>query len=62
MIHERGLKQSWVADQIGVTQSHFSEMIRGLKRFPIEKAAPLAKVLHTDVAAVVAAATEPVTD
>lgn len=58
MIRERGLKQNWVAKQIGMTKSHFSEMIRGKKRVPVKIIEPLARLLQVDVAAIISAATE----
>ena len=47
MVAERGLKQNWVASRLGVSQSHFSEMIRGLKSVPVEVVLPLAEILNT---------------
>jgi predicted XRE-type DNA-binding protein len=58
MIRERGLKQAWVASQIGIGEAHFSEIARGIKRLPIEKAQPLADVLQVPVADVVRAASD----
>jgi len=58
MIRARGLKQRWIAEQLGVGDAHFSEMVRGIKRVPIEKVEPLAKLLQVEVAEVVRAACE----
>lgn len=45
MIRARGLKQGWVADQVGVGRSHFSEIVRGIRRLPLKMVRPLAKLL-----------------
>jgi len=55
IIRDRGLKQNWIAGKIGISQTHFSEMLRGIKRFPIEKIEPLADVLQMPVKDVVRA-------
>ena len=62
MIKDSGLKQGWIAEQIGVGESHFSEMVRGLKRVPVEKVEPLAKVLGVEIADIVRAVSPCVTD
>lgn len=56
MIRDRGLKQGWIAEQIGIGDAHFSEMARGLKRVPLEIVEPLARLLGVEIADVVRAA------
>lgn len=45
MISDRGLKQGWIASQLGLGESHFSEIVRGIKNMPAAKVLPLAKLL-----------------
>lgn len=45
MIRQRGLKQYWVATEIGLTESYFSHILTGRRAFPPDKLGPLAKVL-----------------
>jgi predicted transcriptional regulator len=44
-IRERGLKQSWVADQIGVSRPSLSVYLSGKSPLPIDKLRPLAEAL-----------------
>ena len=45
IIHTRGLKQSWVASQLGISAPRFSYMARGALPFPDDKIKDLARVL-----------------
>jgi len=56
IIVDRGLKQKWVAGQIGITESHFSEVVRGIRKLPLEKVEPLAVLLKVSIEDVVRAA------
>lgn len=53
MIRERGLRQNWVADQLGMGQGHFSEIVRGIKPFPSEKIEELAGIIRHPIEDVV---------
>ena len=57
IIRERGLKQNWIAEKIGIPESHFSEVVRGKRRMPLEKVVPLAELLQIPIEDVVRAAT-----
>lgn len=57
MFAERGLKQNWIAGRLGVTQSHFSEMVRGIKSVPVEIVLPLAAMLNVSAEDVLRAVT-----
>ena len=45
-IRERGLKQRWIAHQIGLSDSLFSNILSGLAVLPDDKVGELAKLLH----------------
>lgn len=45
IIRDKGFRQGWVAEQIGITQGHFSEIKTGAKPLAIEKLRPLAELL-----------------
>ena len=49
MIRERGLKQAWIAGQIGIREPEFSLMVRGKKPLPEGKLSALAKLLRVKV-------------
>lgn len=46
IIQERGLKQYWVAEQLGILPPRFSYMVRGTLAFPDDKVGDLAKLLR----------------
>jgi plasmid maintenance system antidote protein VapI len=46
MLRERGLKQEWVAQQIGIHPVTFSRIINGKAPLPDDKVRPLANTLH----------------
>jgi transcriptional regulator with XRE-family HTH domain len=46
MIRERGLKQNWVADKVGLSQSYFNEIALGKRPMPPALIRPLAKILR----------------
>ena len=46
MIRERGLKQTWVAKEIGIHPVAFSRILDGKYPFPKDKITPLAKTLR----------------
>ena len=50
LAQERGLKLVWLAEQIGVPQARFSEMVNGKKPFPDDKLPRLARALRVSVA------------
>lgn len=58
LILETGLKQNWIADKIGMSQSHFSEAVRGVKGVPVEKVRSLADTLRVTSDQVLAAIAE----
>ena len=45
LITDKGLKQKYVAEQMGLSQNDFSNMMNGRKDFKVEYVAPLCKVL-----------------
>ena len=45
ILQGQGRKQNWVASNLGLAQSHFSEIVQGKKTFPIDKVRPLADLL-----------------
>lgn len=49
MIRERGLKQGWIAEQIGVQAPQFTLILQGKRPFPEEKVRPLARLLRVTV-------------
>ena len=46
MIRTRGLKQGWIARQIGLSESAFSRILNGFVALPHEKHGPLAHLLR----------------
>ena len=52
IIRERGLKQNWIASQLGILAPRFSYMARGALPFPDDKIKDLAKVLSVTQAEV----------
>ena len=46
IIRDRGLKQYWVAEQLGILAPRFSYMLRGDIAFPDDKIGELAKMLR----------------
>ncbi len=45
-IRQRGLKQGWIARQIGLSEPAFSRIVNGLAVLPEGQRAGLAKLLH----------------
>lgn len=45
IINSKGLKQNWIADQIGVTESMLSKVLSGEKRFSKENQKKFHKIL-----------------
>lgn len=45
LIADKGLKQKYVAEQMGLSQNDFSNMMNGRKDFKVEYVAPLCKAL-----------------
>jgi plasmid maintenance system antidote protein VapI len=45
LIRQRGYRQHWVAEQIGLTEQDLSKIVTGRKICPDDKIEPLAKVL-----------------
>lgn len=45
LISEKGLKQKYVAEQMGMSANDFSNMMNGRKEFKVEHVAPLCKAL-----------------
>jgi predicted XRE-type DNA-binding protein len=50
MIRTRGLKQGWIAGQLGLDDSMFSRIIRGETLLPTDKVRPLATMLRVSMA------------
>lgn len=48
-IEERGLKRSWVADQIGTTPGNFNQVLKGENSLSLEKTIALAKLLKVEL-------------
>lgn len=49
LIKERGLKQTFVAEQAGMTDQQLTDILRGRKLLRVEHLAPLARVLGVSV-------------
>lgn len=62
VIQEKGLKQAWLADRLGIRKDSFSRMVRGETRFPIEKVHDLARALAMTVEEVVVVLSETATE
>ena len=45
LITDKGLKQKYVAEQMGLSQNDFSNMMNGRKEFKVEYVVPLCKAL-----------------
>jgi transcriptional regulator with XRE-family HTH domain len=54
-LHFRGKTQTQVADALGISNGHFSEMCRGIKGFPLDKVLPLAEMMNLAAVDVVSA-------
>jgi predicted XRE-type DNA-binding protein len=50
MIRDRGLKQAWIAAQIGLPEPLFSKIVRGMISLPSGKVRPLARILRVPAA------------
>jgi predicted XRE-type DNA-binding protein len=50
MIRTRGLKQGWIAGQLGLDDSMFSRIVRGETLLPTDKVRPLATMLRVSMA------------
>jgi predicted XRE-type DNA-binding protein len=46
LIRERGLKQGWIAERLGILEPRFSLMVRGKISIPADKIRPLAALLR----------------
>lgn len=46
LIRERGLKQWWIAAQIGVSAPQFTRMLQGKVEIPPDKFGPIARILR----------------
>lgn len=49
LIRERGLKQNWIADQLGISAPYFSLILSGRRPLPEVFIKPLAKLLRVRV-------------
>lgn len=49
MIRDSGLKKTWIAGQLDIEQTRFSNMLYGRKPFPDDKVAKLAGLLRRSV-------------
>jgi antitoxin component HigA of HigAB toxin-antitoxin module len=52
IVRSRGIKQYWLAAQIGVENSRFTRILQGKANLPREKIRPLAMVLGVSMAAI----------
>jgi transcriptional regulator with XRE-family HTH domain len=55
LIRERGLKQTWVAENIGISEERLSMILAGKRTLPLEALRPLATVLDVPVETVLLA-------
>jgi transcriptional regulator with XRE-family HTH domain len=55
LIDDRGLRQDWIADKLGVSEATFSRWVTGRAEVPIGKVTQFADVLGVKVADIVAA-------
>jgi predicted XRE-type DNA-binding protein len=55
LVRDRGFKQSWLASQIGMTNSTFSSVVRGKTPLPADRVVPLAKAMGVSVTRVLEA-------
>ena len=49
LIRDNGLRQSWVADQLGMPVSSFHDVCRGRRSLPAEKLRSLAELMRLPV-------------
>lgn len=49
LVESQGRMKSWVADQLGITPSHFSRMIMGERPITRRNAARLAEILGVSI-------------
>jgi uncharacterized Fe-S cluster-containing radical SAM superfamily enzyme len=47
-IKKHGIKRIWVAAQIGISPSHFTNMLCGRDTFPVKHIKAINKLLNTD--------------
>lgn len=48
MIRERGLKQSWLANRLGIEPAQFSRILDGKNEMPTRAVLPIADILQVD--------------
>jgi plasmid maintenance system antidote protein VapI len=46
LIRERGLKQWWIASQLGISAPQFTRMLQGKIAIPPDKFGAIARILH----------------
>ncbi len=56
LVAERGLRQDWVAGQLGVSEAMISKWMRGIAPLPITQVHPLAEVFGVSTETIVTAA------
>jgi transcriptional regulator with XRE-family HTH domain len=56
LVDERGLRQDWLAAQLGVSEASMSKWLRGVARLPITQVGPLAEVFGVSAETIVTAA------
>lgn len=49
LIRSRGLKMNWVAERIGLSESHFSEICNGRRNMRVGSLGALAEILDVSV-------------
>ena len=55
IIRESGLRQRWIAEQLGLSDSALSDFVRGVRDIPLDKIPPLAALLRITADELVAA-------
>lgn len=58
IVASRGLKQNWLAERLGLTESTLSRILRGQSEFPVSKIEELSWLLGMGLLEVVRAAKE----
>lgn len=58
LVDERGLRQDWLAEQLGVSEASMSKWLRGVARLPITQVKPLADVFGVSAEMIVIAAVQ----
>jgi transcriptional regulator with XRE-family HTH domain len=56
LVYDRGLRQDWLAEKLGIAESTLSKYLSGALALPMDQVEPFAGLLQTDAATVATAA------